>query len=301
MNEIYVSILIPTKNAGNIFRAVLGAVFSQNYESFEVIVIDSGSTDETLEIAKSYPVKVIQIDPSEFGHGKTRNFGVMLARGKYVVFLTQDAVPNNKEWLEELVKPFSDNKVAAVFGRQLARKEENFLDSNFFSVLYGKDEIEWVAGTYTAGDNIFSNVNSAVDKNLLLGNPFKIDIIVSEDCEWANRMMQKGCKIIYQPKAEVVHSHSYSLKTLFKRNFDIGVSYREIENFDSNVSFIKKGFKFFMAEVRILMKRKKAYLLPGVFVRDAIRLIAINLGKNEYLFSKKIKKKYLSAQSGYWK
>lgn len=301
MNRIKVSIIILTKNAGSTFKAVLDGIFLQNYKFFETIIIDSGSTDNTLKIAKEYPIKIIKIKPSEFGHGKTRNLGVKLTKGKYVVFLTHDAIPNNKEWLSEMLKPLSNNKVAAVYGRQLPKEKENTLDKLFFQVLYGRKAIEWTFGSYTSGDNIFSDANSAIRKDLLLVNPYKNDIIVSEDYEWANRIMQKGYKIVYQPKAEVTHSHSYNLSSLFKRNFDIGVSYKYIKNFNDSAGFIKKGIKLFATEAKYLIKAKKAYLLPSVFVRDVVRFIAINLGKNESIFPTNVKKSYLSAQRWYWR
>jgi rhamnosyltransferase len=298
--EVNISIIIPTKNAGNIFEAVLNAIFLQGYKSFEVIIIDSGSSDSTLDIAKSFPVNVFHIKPSEFGHGKTRNYGVTLAKGKYVVFLTQDAIPSNNEWLSEMLKSFDKDGVVAAYGRQLPRKEENILDRIFFSVLYGKNSIIWGAGLYTAGDNIFSDANSAIKRSLLLKNPYKDDIIVSEDYEWANRIMQKGYKIMYQSRAAVIHSHSYDWHSLFKRNFDIGVSYKAMENFKGNSSFIKKGTKFFFCEVGELIKVGKPYLIPAVIVRDFIRFLAINLGKHESFFSNNFKKKYLSSQLWYW-
>ena len=300
MNKIYISIIILTKNAGSTLKAVLDGVFSQNYGSFETIIIDSGSTDDTLKIAKKYPLKIFRIKPSEFGHGKTRNLGVKLAKGKYVVFLTHDSIPNNKEWLAEILNPFSDKKVAAVYGRQLPKEEENTLDKLFSLVLYGQKEIEWTVGSYTPGDNIFSDANSAIQKELLLENPYKNDIIVSEDYEWANRIMYKGYKVVYQPKAEVIHSHTYSLFSLFKRNFDIGVSYKYIKNFNDNAGFLKKGTKLFITEAQCLIKAKKAHLLPSIFIRDMVRFIAISLGKNESFFPKNIKKNYLSAQGWYW-
>jgi len=300
MKKIDASIIIPTKNAGSTFKAVLDGVFSQNYRSFETIIIDSGSTDETIEIAKNYSLEIIRIKPSEFGHGKTRNLGAKLAKGKYLVYLTQDATPKSKFWLEELLKPFSNKEVAGVYGRQIPKKEENTLDKLFSLVLYGQKEIEWTVGLYTPGDNIFSDANSAIKKELLLENPYKNDIIVSEDYEWANRIMYKGYKVVYQPKAEVIHSHTYGLFSLFKRNFDIGVSYKYITNFNDNVSFFKKGTKLFITEVKCLIKVRKVYLLPSIFIRDIVRFIAINLGKSESIFPKYIKKHYLSAQRWYW-
>lgn len=300
MTRNYVTIIILTKNAGDTFKKVLDGVFSQNYNSFETLIIDSGSTDNTLEIARKYPVKIIQIKPSDFGHGKTRNLGANLVKGKYVVFLTHDAIPANDSWLAELLKPLSDKKTAAVFGSQIPKEDENTLDKIFFQTLYGNKEMVWSANSYTSGDNIFSDANSAIKKELLIKHPYKDDIIVSEDYEWANRIMSYGFKVIYQPKAKVIHSHSYNLVSLFKRNFDIGVSYKYISNFNNNSSFLKKGLKLLKAEVEYLIKQNNYALLPMVIIRDGIRFIAINLGKNEAIFPKKIKKDYLSAQRWYW-
>lgn len=139
-----------------------------------------------------------------------------------------------------------------------------------------------------------------IKKDLLLENTDKNDIIVSEDYEWVNRIMQKGFKIVYQPKVEVIHSHFYNLYSLFKRNFDIGVSYKYIKNFNNNASFLIKGIKLFATEAQCLIKAKKANLIPSIFLRNIIHYIAINLGKNESIFPKYIKKHYLSAQRWYW-
>jgi len=87
-----VSIIIPTYNGGVLFKSVLDNVFNQDLRPDEVIVIDSSSTDGTEKIAKDYPVRFVKIKQTEFGHGKTRNYGAKLAKGEYVVFLTQDAV-----------------------------------------------------------------------------------------------------------------------------------------------------------------------------------------------------------------
>ena len=87
---------------------------------------------------------------------------------------------------------------------------------------------------------------------------------------------------------------------MFKRNFDIGVSYKYITNFNDNAGFLKKGTKLFITEAQCLIKAKKAHLLPSIFIRDIVRFIAINLGKSESIFPKYIKKHYLSAQRWYW-
>jgi rhamnosyltransferase len=98
MKEIDVSIILLTLNAGEKFSKVLKAVFNQTYNNFEVIIIDSSSIDNTLEDAKSYPIKIFKVPRSDFGHGKTRNLGAKLARGRYLVYLSQDEIPADNNW-----------------------------------------------------------------------------------------------------------------------------------------------------------------------------------------------------------
>ena len=104
---IEVSIVIPSYNGGEDFTKCLQMVFEQKVSfPFEVIVIDSGSTDGTLDFLKGYPIRLKQISPKEFNHGLTRNMGMELARGRYVVLMTQDAIPADNYWLENILVNF---------------------------------------------------------------------------------------------------------------------------------------------------------------------------------------------------
>lgn len=300
MDTITVSIIIPTKNAGHKFKSVLDKIFSQYYEHFEVIIIDSGSTDGTLSLVRKYPVKLFQIKPGDFGHGKTRNYAASLTQENIIVFLTQDAEPLANNWLTHLLKPFKDPKIAGVYGRQIPKNNESELDKFFLLSLYGNKNKLWTKKNYTQGDNIFSDADSAIRKDLLLKYPYKNDIIVSEDYEWAARMLTKGYKIFYNKDACVIHSHTYNFHTLFKRNFDIGVSYKDIYHSRQESNFLKKGLNIYLQELKHLTFSGKTHLIPAATIRDIIRYLGINIGKKENLIPKKIKKKYLSAQGWYW-
>ena len=208
--KIDVSIIILTRNAGTLFKDVLTNVFKQDYEGYEVIVIDSSSDDNTVNIAKQFPVKIIVIDPKGFGHGKTRNFGAKIAKGKFLVFLTQDAVPRNISWLTELIKDLNDKKIAGVYGRQIARDDAVPMEKFFYFKMYHDKKIVWNKNNIKYDEIIFSNANSAVRKNFLLENPFPENILMSEDMEWALTMIDKGFNILYQPLAIVNHSHDTS-------------------------------------------------------------------------------------------
>jgi len=123
-----VTVLIPTKNGGAIFEKVLERVVAQRTPwPFEVLVIDSGSSDNTAEACRRFPkVRLHSIPPEAFGHGKTRNLGVSMARGEFVALITQDALPVNEHWLEAMVAAIEqDPAIAGVFGRHIAYPDAN--------------------------------------------------------------------------------------------------------------------------------------------------------------------------------
>lgn len=295
------SIVLLTRNSSKTIGEVLENIYKQNFTDFEVLFIDSSSTDDTIKIAKKYPCRIIDIKPEDFGHGKTRNFAAQNALGEFVVFLTHDSVPDNKNWLEEMLKPFAEKKVAGVYGRQIARESEKILDKHFHSGVYRNKDIVWKNNNWKQGDNLFSDANSAVRKELILKYPYANEIIVSEDYEWAVRILDLGYEIVYSTAAWVTHSHSYNLRTLFKCNFDVGVSYKDIYKNKGSSGFMSNGLKIVKEELRSLRKAGLTHLIPAAIARDGVRLIAIQLGKREQIFPLKFKRNHLSAQKWYWK
>jgi len=198
------SIVILTKNAGSDFQDTLGAIYAQKYSGkFGVIIVDSGSTDNTLEIAQTHPTKVHQIKPEGFGHGKTRNLAASLATGDYLVFLTQDAVPATDKWLSNLIRNLKDSKVAGVYGRQIPRRGTRPMESFFLNTKYPLAKVVKSAGRGKLDMRtiFFSNANSAIRKEIWEKYPFDDSLIMSEDQEWARKVLLAGYEIIYDPGA----------------------------------------------------------------------------------------------------
>src|SRR5689334_13418670 len=119
-----ISVIVPTKNAGPDIDACLTCLFSQTLANeLEILVIDSGSTDDTLRRIAEFPVRLYQIRHDEFNHGETRNLGVRLAHGQFVAMTVQDARPIDDRWLETMCAHFAEPGVAGVCGQQIVPHE----------------------------------------------------------------------------------------------------------------------------------------------------------------------------------
>lgn len=280
-----VSIIILTKNAGQNFTPLLQHISTQEFDGlYEVLVIDSGSTDDTLRTAKEFPVKITQIEPQAFHHGKTRNLGAELSGGRILVYITQDALPINNDWLEKLTDNLEDPNVGMVIGRQIPWQTTKPPEKFFYVYNFPEQKVIVKAkpSSYYL-DNVFiSNVNSAIRKDIWQQFKFSEAIIMAEDKEFANRILSAGWTIIYEPAAVVYHAHDFSLWSNFQRYLDFGTCLRQGAGGlpKSRKSVIKAAFEYFGAELKYL--RASGYLkwLPYSIVYDTTKYLGLLLGKS---------------------
>ncbi|MFC2155643.1 glycosyltransferase family 2 protein [Acidobacteriota bacterium] len=229
-----VSIIIPARNEADNIAACLKAILNQETDlSVEIILIDSGSTDDTGEIVKQFPaVKLITIKPEEFGHGKTRNLGAGHSKGDYIVFLNADAIPADKNWLHPLIGNLHDDKkkaTAGVYSRHVPKKGCHLYMAR--DILKSMPEHRFVTDRSKYFDfMIFSTVSCAVRREIWQRFPFAERIVIAEDQDWAKRVLDEGFKIVYEPGSQVYHSHNYSLNELFAIKRRIGGTERKFKN-----------------------------------------------------------------------
>jgi rhamnosyltransferase len=294
---IETSIVIPTKNGGKDIGACLEAVYSQKGTGpFEVIVIDSGSTDATLEIARRYPVRLERIPPETFHHARTRNYAAGLAKGEVLVFLSQDAIPASNTWLAALLSNFNDPGVGAVYGRQLPKAESGLERRSAFAVMYGGARIvKMPMDGVGLGHKYyhFSNANSAIRRKIWEAARFPDELKVFEDVGIAKRILDSGWSIVYEPEAPVYHSHDFPLDVLFKRYFDIGVVYQRlgIWNDRSRASLWRDGWSAFKGKLYLLLKEARPKGTGSSLVQDVGKYVAIQFGRNERLLPRAVKKR----------
>lgn len=266
MNHIKASVIIPTKNAGSIFESVLEGVLQQETNwPFEVLVVDSGSSDGTLELIKRHPsVSLIEIAPSDFGHGKTRNFAVGNSSGDYVAMITQDAIPCGKNWLSEMVKAIEqDENIAGVFGRHVAHSDatlftKNELEQHFLGFLsqpivqlddpdrYLKDQ------GYRQFLYFFSDNNALIRRAVWKKIPYP-EVDFAEDQAWARSIIEAGYRKAYAHNAVVAHSHNYGLLERLQRSFDEGYALQRLFGYGGETSLLNAMKSFFAITRRDLI------------------------------------------------
>lgn len=236
-----VTVLIPTKNGGAIFEKVLASVAVQQTPwPFEILVIDSGSSDKTVEFCSRYPdVRLYTIPPKDFGHGRTRNLGISMARGEFIALITQDALPATERWLYALVAAIEqDSAIAGVFGRHIAYPDANpftthELEMHFAGFddwgLVSLDDPERYARDqgYRQVLHFFSDNNALIRRSVWEMYPYP-DVDFAEDQIWAQKIIEAGYKKAYARDGVIMHSHDYRLFERLQRSFDEAYAFRRL-------------------------------------------------------------------------
>jgi glycosyltransferase involved in cell wall biosynthesis len=234
-NKPLASVVIPTYNAGPGFKTVMERLGDQRTSfKYEILVIDSGSSDETLDVIRSCNVGLIEIPTAEFQHGRTRNLGVRESSGHYVASIAQDATPCDNAWLENLIAGFSLSPlVAGVVGRHMGYPEHGpfvarDLDEKFtrfaeFGPLYSletglpsfvhRSAVEWQMIM-----QFYSHDNSAISRDVWKVLPYP-EVDWGEDQVWSWEMLKAGFCKAYMHAAAVFHSHAFAPK----RHYDVAV------------------------------------------------------------------------------
>jgi glycosyltransferase involved in cell wall biosynthesis len=225
------SVVIPTLNGGPVFREVIARVREQKIDGeLEIVVVDSGSTDGTVEAAVAARAKIVHIEKREFNHGLTRNRGIAESSGEIVSLLVQDAIPVGDRWLATLLEAFDDSRVAGAYSRQIPRPE----CSPFIKARLGAwtatqpervvqeiaDAAEWerLAPLERLRRIAFDDVASAMRRSVWKEFPYAARNF-GEDVEWGKRVLLAGWKIVFEPRSAVIHSHNRPARYEFKRMY----------------------------------------------------------------------------------
>lgn len=279
-----IGVVIPTYNGEQNISELLTKLQHQTAKIDKLMVIDSGSKDNTVKIAQQFDIDLEEIANKEYGHGKTRQFAVEQVDTDVIVFLTQDAIPADENAIANLVKYLlSNNQMAAACGRQLPNENTGPLGS--FARLYNYGTESFIntkadipqKGIKTA---FLSDTFSAYKRKMLLDiGGFPLDSFFGEDMYVAAKMILAGYAVGYCAEAKVYHAHDYTLKQEFIRSMDIGRFHK------SEPWLIKKfgkaegeGIKFVKAQVKYLFCSGRWYILPYAFMNNAVKYAGYKFG-----------------------
>jgi len=299
------SIIIPTLNASLYLTNIFEKLKEQTVKDYELIIVDSSSTDETVQIARSFGAKTLIIQREQFDHGGTRTLAGRDACGDILVFLTQDALPVNEFSIENLIRPIiEDSQIGATCGRQLPYpgsspfgshlRAFNYPENSNSRTLMDKDKY----GIKTA----FLSNSFAAYRRLVLEEIgwFEKRLIMGEDTCAGAKILLAGYRVAYAADAEVFHSHNYTIFQEFKRYFDIGV-FHEAEPWILK-EFGKaegEGGKYLKSEMAYLIGHRKYPLIPEFILRNVLKFIGYNLGRNYERLPKNFIRK-LSMHRDWW-
>lgn len=221
-----VSVIVPTLNAGAWIVPLLQALHAQSVQPEEVLVVDSDSADGTAALAQQYGARVLTVRRERFDHGGTRDWALRQSHGDIVLFLTQDALPADKRYVERLLTPFEDPRIAAASGRQLPRPEARLYVKAVQSYRYPAQNRIWdAADADTLGLRAFhlSDACAAYRRSAYEAvGGFAASLPTNEDMLIASVFLKEGWRLAYCADAAVLHSHNFTFRQEYLRNRQVG-------------------------------------------------------------------------------
>ena len=280
-----ISVILPTCEGRKDLEALLPVLIDQEVEGgHEVLVVDSASRDGSAELCEAAGASVTRIEREDFRHGATRNLRAHDARGEYLVFLTQDALPQGSDFLQKLVSPLTNSNVVGAWARILPRPSDDPLTRR---TALAQPEASH-SGFAIRGDGVwtqssmaerlarvrFNNVASAVRRDYFESHVFE-DVAFGEDLAWAISALDDGRELCFNPNAVVFHAHRYSLAESFERNrvdsaFQRVRFGRQVRR--GLVSVLRGLAHETLADVRFILWRERAgvlHLCRSPFLRGA--------------------------------
>ena len=227
------SIVIRAHNEGDHIERLMIGIGAQTAPPHEVILVDSGSTDETVAIARAYGARVVELEKAEFTFGRALNRGCAAASGDACVFASGHVYPVSTTWLEKLVEPFRDERVALSYGRQMGNETNKFSEHQLFAQWFPTQSACPQSGDFC------NNANCAIRRSIWETLPYDESLTGLEDLAWAKAVRALGRWIAYVAEAEVIHVHDESWSAIENRYRREAMALRLI---DRHAHFTRRDF-----------------------------------------------------------
>lgn len=221
--DIKCSIVIRSFNEARHIGVLMQGIKEQNMcGELEVIVVDSGSTDNTISIARQFGASIVHIEPYEFSFGRALNRGCGVATGKYILFASAHVYPLYTNWIEKLLTPFDDERVALTYGKQVGNNLTKYSELQIFKKWFPDKS------NYRQTIPFCNNANSALRRELWIQQPFDESLTGLEDLDWASKIQQMGYYIAYEAMATIVHVHDETPSKIRSRYMREAIALKKI-------------------------------------------------------------------------
>jgi glycosyltransferase involved in cell wall biosynthesis len=216
------SIVIRAYNEAAHLGRLLEGIRQQTLREVEVILVDSGSSDATVSIAESFGARVVHIPPAEFTFGRSLNLGIQAATRELIVIASAHVHPVYPDWLESLLRPFENKRVALTYGKQRGPETAKYSEQQIFYQWYPD------ASQLEQETAFCNNANAAIRKSLWEMNPYDESLTGLEDLAWATWARAQGHAIAYVAEAEVIHVHNETPSGVFNRYRREAMAFKQI-------------------------------------------------------------------------
>lgn len=224
MDKGRISIIFRALNEEKWFGEALAACKRQAADGYdmEILLVDSGSTDRTLEIAEAHGCRIVHIKKADFTFGRSLNYGCEAATGDYLVFISAHCIPAHESWLANLVAPLADGRVDYVHGRQIGHDVTRFSEHQVFAQYFPEHD------RLPQDDFFVNNANAAIKKNLWEKYKFDEAVTGLEDMVLGKAITKDGGRIGYVADAPVIHIHEETFAQTRRRYYREALTLREI-------------------------------------------------------------------------
>jgi len=216
------SIVIRAFNEEKHLSKLLDGIRHQTIKNIQIILVDSGSSDNTVSIAEKYDVHIVTIQPHEFTFGRSLNLGISHAQADFVVFASAHVYPIYPDWIERLLEPFEDDKVAISYGKQRGMETTQFSEHRIFDHWFPD------VSTNNQGHPFCNNANAAIRRKIWENHAYNETLPGLEDLAWAKWAHEQGHRIAYVADAEIIHVHNESWRNIFNRYRREGMAFKMI-------------------------------------------------------------------------
>ncbi len=240
------SIVIRAYNESQPLGRLLAGIALQRGGPVECILVDSGSSDDTVAVAESFGAKIVHIDPGDFTFGRSLNLGVEAATCEHVVIASAHVYPIYPDWLECLLAPMADPQVGLVYGKQRGTAASRFSEHRVFRQWFPEQDIKPQRSPFC------NNANAAIRRSLWQQHPYDESLTGLEDVAWAKWAQGQGMQLAYAAHAEVAHVHSETMQGVYNRYRREGMAFKRIfsEAHFSIYDFVRLSFSNILGDLR---------------------------------------------------